>query len=353
MKCRHFWFVLLLWMLIPLMFWASTNNLLENTMAIFTLLSVLFYLKSRKKHRFIFLCCTGLMVFLAFMTKGFTGIYPLAFPFIYWLCRCNISLKKMAMDSFTIVLVSAIPMAVLLLFYPPAKSFFADYFSNQILNSIQNVQTVDSRFFIVIRFFKEIITPLVAVGIICLIALRQKVFKNSFSTIPQKTAAAFLLLTLCGVFPIMISLKQNGFYILTVFPIFAIGLGIFTESFLNNIRISEKIQIFFKITSVVVLLAAISANVFYAGKIGRDEKLLTDIYYLLPNIPEHTTIEVEESMSENYSAQAYLYFLKKISIVTKQEHEFFLCEGDHEPEGPYVLYKKAPNDFKLYRKVTE
>ena len=41
-----FWIPLLLWTLVPLVPWAAANNILENTMAIFIYLAVLFILKS-------------------------------------------------------------------------------------------------------------------------------------------------------------------------------------------------------------------------------------------------------------------------------------------------------------------
>ena len=82
---RYFWFVLLLWISIPLVYWGATSNVLENTMSIFVMLSILLYLKSLRKFRFPFVILSGLMLFLAFLTKGFTGLYPLAFPFLHYL----------------------------------------------------------------------------------------------------------------------------------------------------------------------------------------------------------------------------------------------------------------------------
>ena len=49
------WLPLLLWITIPLVFWAIPNNMLENTMMIFTSLSVLFIKKLENRRFFIFL----------------------------------------------------------------------------------------------------------------------------------------------------------------------------------------------------------------------------------------------------------------------------------------------------------
>lgn len=351
MKRHHFWFVLVLWITVPLVSWGATNNLLENTMAVFVLLSVIFYLKSLKTKRFLMLACAGLMLFLAFLTKGFTGLYPLAFPAICWLFVRNTTFKDMVIDTFVILLFMTLPFVLIWFFNPAAQHFFKKYFTFQIVRSIQSVQTVDSRFYIVFRFFREMILPIVIVGSILLIAVRQKVFKDSLSSTRNRWALAFLFLTLAGVLPIMISLKQSSFYILTVFPLISIGLGLFAESFLENISLGLKFKTVCRVLTICVIIAAIGANVFFAGKIGRDKELLTDIYALLPEMEEHDVITINNDLIVNYSAGAYFYFLKKVSLDPYNHHEYLLCTQPVDDPN-YELYRKAPNDLLLYRQTS-
>jgi 4-amino-4-deoxy-L-arabinose transferase-like glycosyltransferase len=351
MKRHHFWFVLVLWITIPLVSWGATNNLLENTMSVFVLLSVIFYLKSLKSRRFLMLACAGLMLFLAFLTKGFTGIYPLAFPAICWLFVRNTTFKDMVIDTFVILLFMTLPFVLIWFLSPAAQHFFKKYFTFQIVRSIQSVQTVDSRFYIVFRFFREMILPIVIVGSILLIAVRQKVFKDSLSSTRNRWALAFLFLTLAGVLPIMISLKQSSFYILTVFPLISIGLGLFAESFLENISLGLKFKTVCRVLTICVIIAAIGANVFFAGKIGRDKELLTDIYAILPEMEEHDVITINNDLIVNYSAGAYFYFLKKVSLDPYNHHEYLLCTQPVDDPN-YELYRKAPNDLLLYRQTS-
>ena len=351
LKKHHFWFVLVLWITVPLVSWGATNNLLENTMAVFILLSVIFYLKSMKSRRFLMLACAGLMLFLAFLTKGFTGIYPLAFPAICWLFVRNTTFKDMVIDTFVILLFTTMPFVLVWFLSPAAQQFFKDYFSVQIVRSIQNVHTVNSRFFIVTRFLREMILPIVIVGGILLIAVKQNVFKDSLSSTRNRWALAFLFLTLAGVLPIMISLKQRSFYVLTVFPLISIGLGLFAEPFLENITFGQKFKTVYKVLTICVIVAAIGANLFFAGKIGRDKELLTDIYALLPEMEEHDVISINDDLVINYSAGAYFYFLKKVSLDPWNKHEYLLCTQPIDDPN-YELYRKAPNDLLLYRQTT-
>lgn len=350
MKKRHFWFVLVLWITIPSVSWGATNNLLENTMSVFTLLSIIFYLKSLKSRRFLMLASSGLMLFLAFLTKGFTGIYPLAFPAICWLCVRNTTLKNTIIDTFVIMLFMTLPFVLVWFLSPAAQQFFKEYFSVQIVHSIHSVQTVDSRFYIVIHFFTEMILPFVLVGVILLIAIKQNVFKDSLSSTHSRWALAFILLTLAGVLPIMISLKQRSFYVLTVFPLISIGLGLFAESFLENITFGLKFKTVCKVLTICVVIAAIGANLFFAGKIGRDKELLTDIYALLPEMEEHDVITINDDLIVNYSAGAYFYFLKKVSVDPWNNHEYLLCIQPIDDPN-YELYRKAPCNLLLYRQI--
>lgn len=351
MKSQHFWFVLVLWISVPLVSWGATNNLLENTMSVFILLSLLFYLRSRENRRFLMLACAGLMLFLAFLTKGFTGLYPLAFPAICWLFVRDTTFKDMIIDSIVICLFLVLPFGLIWFLCPAAQLFFKDYFATQIVYSIQYGQTVDSRFFILFRFFKEIILPLTIVGVALLIAARQRVFKGSLSKTQIRWAMAFLFLALAGVLPIMISLKQRGFYILTVFPLTSIGLGLFSESFLDKITFGSTFKTTCKILTTLVIIVSIAANIFFAGKIGRDKELLTDIYALLPEMNEHDVISINDDLSSNYSARAYFYFLKKVSLDQNISREFILCTQPID-NPDYVLYRKAPNNLLLYQQST-
>jgi 4-amino-4-deoxy-L-arabinose transferase-like glycosyltransferase len=49
------WVPVLLWVVTPVVFWSSSNNMLENTLSLFTTLSVLFIFKSQQKQWFLLL----------------------------------------------------------------------------------------------------------------------------------------------------------------------------------------------------------------------------------------------------------------------------------------------------------
>lgn len=82
---KNGWIPLFLWFITPVVSWACPNNLLENTLTIFTTLSFLFFLESRKSRKYLFLFLAGFMLTLGFLTKGFVALFPWSLPFIFWI----------------------------------------------------------------------------------------------------------------------------------------------------------------------------------------------------------------------------------------------------------------------------
>ena len=77
------WIPLLLWILIPAMSRNAHDNMLECTMVIFVLAAALCFLH-REERRLLWSAFAGVFLYLAFLCKGFTGLYPFALPMIVW-----------------------------------------------------------------------------------------------------------------------------------------------------------------------------------------------------------------------------------------------------------------------------
>lgn len=151
------WLPLLLWITIPLVFWAIPNNMLENTMMIFTSLSVLFILKSFENRRFLYLFLAGLSLFGAFLCKGFVGLFTFSFIFWIFIIKRNINFKRFFIDTSVLFFSALLPLIVLYFAVPESIDNILAYINKQVVGSVQNVQTVETRFFILIRLFLELI----------------------------------------------------------------------------------------------------------------------------------------------------------------------------------------------------
>ena len=98
---RIAWLPLLLWITIPTAFWSYSNNMQENTMGVFTLVAVgcgFRGLRTMFAERFwrgvAWVVVSGVFVFLATLSKGFPGFFPVMLPAVYLLTLAPESLRS-------------------------------------------------------------------------------------------------------------------------------------------------------------------------------------------------------------------------------------------------------------------
>jgi hypothetical protein len=151
------WFPLLMWMLVPDVIWAFSNNMLENTMGIFVSLSVLLYLKSLEKDRWKFVFLFSATICLAFLSKGFVGMYTLALPILIGVVGRKGAFVKSVVDTVLTVAIVLVLFLVLFLISPAAKDGIINYVNHQVMGSLENVQTVAFRGQIVLFFLENLI----------------------------------------------------------------------------------------------------------------------------------------------------------------------------------------------------
>lgn len=363
LNLKNGWLPLLLWISSPLVSWASSNNMLEGTLSIFTSSSVLFYLIYLKEKKYLFLILAGLILSLGFLTKGFVAFYPLSLPFLWWILKRKNSFLKMTLDTTGLLLFSIVPLLLLVFIFPEARISLHKYIDIQVINSLKNVATVDSRFFIIKRLFKELIPVLILFVTFIFWAWRKKFSKEKFNP-DYKMTLLFILLGLAGALPIMISMKQSGFYILTTFPFFAIGFGILlkpiTEHLFNDQIVQSKTYVFFKWFSYFVFASGIVMSLYFANTVGREKERINDLYVIIDEIPEGATINIPPEKWKDWSLHAYYGRRKNISLDPDilNQREYLLIHRNELTDtsimkgyqkidlqtAEYELYKIVPNN---------
>lgn len=351
MNVKNFWMVLLLWFLVPSVTWASTNNMLENTMNIFVLLSVWAYLKSLKSNRFFYCFFAGIMLFLAFLCKGFTGLYPLALPFLYWLFMQDRKFVNAIQDTLQVLAGLAAIALLTFIVSPIALRSIETYLKDQVFNSLNHITTTDSRFFILKSFLSDMIIPAIITLVVFIIGkLKKKVALDSRNT---KLCYVFFALALSGVIPIMVSMKQSSFYIITVFPYTALALGCLIDPTLSNIQLGNKTATVFRVVSVSVFLLAIGLNIYFCGKVGRDKDMLADIHALLPALPEKTTVATSTSMRQDYQFWTYMERYQGVYIgENDSQHLYYITTADDKDvDSCYHYVETGAENYLLYKRT--
>lgn len=355
---RNGWLPLFLWILTPTVFWASYNNLLENTLTIFTSLSVLFCLKNQKSNNYFFIFLSGIMLSLGFLTKGFVAFFPWTFPFLLWLFLKQKTFGKMAIESALIFVFTITPLILLVLLVPDAGLSLKKYIDGQVINSLKNIITVDSRFDIIKRLFFELI-PSACLCILFVIWIRIK--KNPAIYIKENIAKTgmFVSLGLTGVLPIMISMKQSGFYIIPTYPFFAIATAAFIYPFIDSLIISinyeSKNFIFFKWIAYGLFFTGIILSLSSTNRFSRDKEKITDTYIILPEIPEGTVININPEMFDDFRLHAYYGRFKNISLDPDPGNkcEYLLIKNEYYSDSINLLYnniKLNTIDYQLFKR---
>lgn len=348
--------------LVPDISWAATNNMLENTMMIFVLLTVLFMLKSYDgKRKWLFVLLSSLTLFLSFMTKGFTGLYTLAFPFCMWLVRREETFMKMFCDTLWILFLFMLWFTLMVTLSDSAQTYFRNYFT-LVLNGVE-VRTVPSRFTIIYKFVSQLL-PSVCILIMFVlygIKLRKNGFRKEKNGIKihksLDLSVVFMLLALCGVVPVMLSLKQRGFYVLTVYPFCAIAFSVLV---LSNVKKmfeiwSDRTKNIIFALSLFLFVSGIAANVFNFGRIGRDETKIEDMKVILRKVGRGDVVSVPLSMRREYSLYGYYYRYGKVSLThLEMGHEWLLLDDGNDFEAMRLDTLYVPEDlptkrYRLYR----
>ena len=227
--------------------------------------------------------------------------------------------KSTIYNTLKLILLFIIPFLILYLIYPEAIYSLKKYINKQVLNSIQDIVTVNNRFYIIIRLFSEISLLLLSVFVILLLSRKNKLR-------PKKHLIKWLLFFLTtgftGVIPIMISMKQSGFYIITTFPFFAIGLSILIVPYIaNKLIIKKKTLILINIFLLFVSSILINNNL---QGYSRDEELLKDIKLIINTIKDENTIYINSKQSRSiYSLRAYFFRYGNIDLNHNSKGKYF------------------------------
>ena len=132
-ETQYAWLPLILWVLTPLVYWGYVNNILEDTMGVFCLASVVFLLTAwrNKKNQWFNYLLAGLSLSAALLSKGPVGLFPLAIPVLYWITMKKIKFRDALLATVCLIIVPCI-LVVLWQYLPSQHSFFT-YFNVQIV----------------------------------------------------------------------------------------------------------------------------------------------------------------------------------------------------------------------------
>ena len=353
------WLPILFWLFTPIVTWACSNNMLENTMTFFLILATLYIFRSTNKHRFTNTYIGGLFIFLAFMSKGFVGLFPLSLYFWIWIVKRDSTFLKMLENSLMLLMFLISNFIILYIVSPETISSLVAYINHQVIGSINNVETVNYRFSIIVTLINQLLPILLITSLFTIIY--SKFVKHKFKINISKNVWITCLLGLSAVAPIMVSLKQNNFYVLPSIPFFSIGLALIISNqisdLINKINFrNTKFKIFI-IISFLLLIISISIIPRYINTVGRDKETISDIKQFLEIIPTNTIIGISPEIRTNWSVQAYFYRYSYVSLdaYKNKSHKYLLLTKNKTAKNfdNFKEIKLETNKYILLKKNNE
>lgn len=354
---KYDWLPVLLWLSIPLVSWSYKNNLLENTMGVFTLFAVFFILKSLKEKKVLYLLPGGILIVLAFLSKGPAGLYPILVPVKYGVVyKSNRYAVRYAVYLILFILFISYGLSIA---FPELKQNIILYFEQQLIPALNNEReiTTNNRFTILLNLLIELSLP---IALLVYFTIREWVNTKRLDFIKDKKAFIFILIAITASIPLIISLKQRKFYLIPSIPFYVLTISILLLPFLKRIidASSRAVLRWINRASLLLLGIVLLFSVLRFGKFSRDKEKLMDIYAISNVVPEGTVIGTTRELWSDWSLVAYMCRVGYVSLDSDNEHNYYLLErnsnmnkhvsGNYEIVGMnltrYVMLKrKAEN----------
>lgn len=333
---KNSWLPILFFITIPVVFWAYANHVEETLMTLFVVMSIYFLSKAffNDEKKFLNIVFAGVCIFLSSLTKGIQGLFPIAAVFFYWLVNnSKMSFLQMLKYSAILILTPAMIYVCIIVANPKVIDIYKAYFENRLGKAFLTGEhhTTNNHFEIGIRLITELIPMYILMFFIFLVG---KKYSNQKINSDSKTKIYWLIcIGLSGSLPLMSTLEQRGFYLVTSLPFFALAASLLVYSYLsgwiNSIDISGKIFRVLKYTTVVLLMVSIVFTFSQIGKYKRDKEMLTDIHSFVKIIPRGEIVAIPNEMGWDYNMIEYFIRYGYISCGSKVGlTEFYIIKKD-------------------------
>jgi len=356
-KVYSSWLPLLLWLIIQLVSWSYQNNLLENTLSVFTLYSAWFLLRSCSAGNLLFTLPAAVLMLAALFTKGPVALFPLVIPFFNWLLFRKTNIRRLSLITSLAILFLASGFSVILLTVPQAGPSIANYLHEQLFASISGrKELAPNRFYILGQLLLQLL-PLIILIVAAFFVRKRK--PGNTDPLSGKNVLFYLLTGLSASLPLMISPKQRGFYLVPSLPWFALATAVFLYPFISAFtdQIGKKSAL--RIRNLVFILIAIILlySGFQYGTAGRDKQLLADVSQLCTSVPEGCDISAADGLASNWQLVAYLERKAMVSLEEGRAHDYLLKSKTGEITCEFLGYTYAivnsceTENYTLFRKT--
>ncbi|HEV3138148.1 MAG TPA: glycosyltransferase family 39 protein, partial [Pirellulales bacterium] len=347
------WLPIVLW--IPCCYWSVRHNMLENTLTLFSTLSVYASLRAvGSSHRWLaWMALAGLAMLASFMTKGPVGLFPAATPAIAWVAIRRAPWPKAVLIQAGLLCCFAGSLG-LLLTSEQAREYLGMYWQQQVLASMrgqrETVISGDGHFRILILMVRELAMPTVMACGVMLLARKQRVAE---ALRPALSGPRWfcLLTALSASLPIVVSPKQHGHYATPSWPFFSFALALWCLPAMLDLLPSltwlarSRPQMLLRsIAGAVVGCTALIAVLGY-GKCCRDQTVIEAVDRVAQYVGPDTVVQAPLGSWESLGIDNHL----GLHAYLQRFHRISLFVDGPPPARPYAHFRLSPPDARLVR----
>jgi 4-amino-4-deoxy-L-arabinose transferase-like glycosyltransferase len=350
---RQFWLPALFFFCSPVTFWAYANNVEESTMVVFALLSVGFQLRGIRTagNGTVWFLLGGVAVTLSTLCKGLQGGFPIILPLLWFITVRSISFRKAFVANFLVVLIPVL-FYLFAALYEPARNSYLSYFHDRIETtfSVSETATTSSRFFLLFELLLDLL-PALAISAVLTLSLRR------FSKELRSAAVFFFVLGMSGIIPLMVTLEQRGFYLVTGLPFVVIALALPLTAAAERLTqlVTERMIASRILNSLAVLTitGTLTAAILLAGTPKRDKDMLHDVRIIGTIVPKGSIISTDPVSASNWSLLGYLNRYHDVSVNRSGAvMEYHIVAENQEPPAGYSRITPESRVFHLYAKTS-
>lgn len=353
----HAWFVILTFILLPLAPKVLSYNWLEHILTLNIVLTALLYIAAlraeSKLNVIVFSFLSGLLIFSGILIKGPTATYPLAIPFFWWIIYSVHKVYKPLTVLIVSLATTTLAFVILLNAFPASAEFFDHYLNNQVISSLTGDRGSHSRDRLFLELFvNQLTVPIIIFSVVLFFS------KKSVRTLNiSKDFYFYLAIALSGSLPLMLSHKQNTYYLFISLPFYALAIATLFVSIQQNVekKLSERPILFAWLLMISVILVPISLSYGY-GKFRKDPDFHSSFTLTKPNIEPRSYISAcpTSTFLADWNTEANFQRYFRATLTRERGHRYLVTTPDHvdacvnenykmitDPTNPYILFEKA------------
>lgn len=358
--------------------WAYANNMLENTLIVFTSAAIWLVVEaystsraSKFASRLPYMIEAGVLTFLAIMTKGPVGLFPLAVPILFSISFGRPFVRTATIDT-AMIAIAAAGMLALLLLDPEARGYADRYLHYQLFASLAGDRgRTSGGLHGLWSLFRVNFFPLLLAALILSTHLRGRhgTLATGCAT-PElhrqryRNAAFLFTVGLSASLPLLVSPRLNSFYFNPSILYFAAATAMISApALLPQIRSLNKEWLrWLNLALTAGVVAAIFSVVLAVGKPGSDRIEIEDAQKIAEHICPaaggcQPIVAACGNVADDWQLHAYLerYYhvsLKKDAELSPEEDISFLLVSQDCPipsSADYYEVDARLSNYRLFR----